>query len=60
MPGIYFTAVLTTAAAVATFGTLIHKLRLPANERLLWLAAALGLPLSPLAFFLVRLPLDHR
>jgi hypothetical protein len=59
MHGIYFTAVLTTAAAVAIFGTLIHKLRLPANERLLWLAATLALPLCPLAFFLVRAPLDH-
>jgi hypothetical protein len=59
MHGIYLTAVLTTAAAVAIFGTLIHKLRLPAHERLLWLAAALALPLCPLAFFLVRIPLDH-
>jgi hypothetical protein len=59
MPGIYVRAILTTAAAVAIFGTLIHKLRLPANERLLWLAAALTLPLCPLAFFLVRIPLDH-
>ena len=59
MHGIYLTAVLTTAVAVAIFGTVIHKLRLPANERLLWLAAALVLPLSPIAFFLVRIPLDH-
>ena len=59
MPGIYLTAVLTTAAAVAIFGTMIHKLRLPANERLLSLAATVALPLCPLAFFLVRLPLDH-
>jgi hypothetical protein len=59
MPGIYFTAVLTTAVAVAIFGTMIHKLQLPANERLVWLAAALALPLCPLAFFLVRIPLDH-
>ena len=59
MHSIYFTALLTTAAALAVFGTLIHKLRLPANERLLWLAAALALPLCPLAFFFVRIPLDH-
>jgi len=38
---------------------MIHKLRLPANERLLSLAATVALPLCPLAFFLVRLPLDH-
>src|SRR5689334_2406679 len=59
MHGIYLTAVLTTAAAVAIFGTLIHKLALPANERRLWVAAALALPLCPLAFFLVRMPLEH-
>ena len=59
MPGIYITAILTTAVAAAVFGTLIHKLRLPANERLLWLAAALMLPLQPLVFYFVRVPLDH-
>lgn len=44
---------------MAIFGILIHKLRLPANERLLWLAAAIALPLQPLAFYFVRVPLDH-
>ena len=59
MPGIYLAAVLTTVLAAAIFGRLIHKLRLPANERLLWLAFALTLPLQPLAFYFVRMPLDH-
>jgi hypothetical protein len=59
MHGIYLTAVFTTAAAVVIFGTVIHKLPLPANSRLLWLAAALALPLQPLAFFFIRVPLDH-
>jgi hypothetical protein len=59
MPGIYLAAILTTAIAVAVFGRFIHKLRLPANERLLWLAAALVLPLQPLVFFYVRVPLDQ-
>jgi len=59
MRGIYLTAVLTTGVAVVLYGLLIHKLRLPAKERLLWLAAALALPLQPLAFYLVRMPLDH-
>jgi len=59
MHGIYLTAVLTTSLAVVLFGTLIHKLRLPANERLLWLAVSLALPLQPLAFYFVRVPLDH-
>jgi hypothetical protein len=59
MPGIYLTAILTSAVAVAIFGTLIHKMRLPANERLLWLAAGIVLPLQPFAFYFVRIPLDH-
>lgn len=59
MPGIHLTAALTIALAVAIFGPLIHKLRMPANERLLWLAAAIALPLQPLAFFWIRVPLDH-
>jgi hypothetical protein len=59
MSGIYLTAALTTIAAAAIFGILIHKLRLPADERLVWLAAALSLPLQPLAFHCVRVPLDH-
>jgi hypothetical protein len=59
MHGIYLTAVLTTAIAAAIFGPLIHKLKMPANVRLLWLAAVLALPLQPLAFYLVRIPLDH-
>jgi len=59
MPGIYITAILTNLVAVVVFGMLIHKLRLPANERLLWLAAAIALPLQPLAFYCVRVPLDH-
>jgi len=59
MTGIYLAALLTTVAAAAIFGTVIHKLRLPANERMLWLAAVLALPLQPLAFYFVRAPLDH-
>ena len=59
MPGIYITAFLTTAVAVAIFGPLIHKLRLPANERLLWMASGIVLPLQPPVFYFVRLPLDH-
>lgn len=59
MPGIYITAVFTTVVAAALFGILIHKLRMPANERLVWLAALIALPLQPLAFYCVRIPLDH-
>jgi hypothetical protein len=59
MHGIYLTAVLTTGIAAAIFGPLIHRLKMPASERLVWLAAVLALPLQPLAFYFVRLPLDH-
>lgn len=59
MPGIYFAAILTTGLAVGVFGTAIHRLRLPANERLLWLAALFALPLQPLVFYCVRVPLDQ-
>src|SRR4051794_26683019 len=59
MHGIYLTAALTTVLAAAVFAPLIHKLGQPADERLVWLAAALVLPLQPLAFYFVRIPLDH-
>ena len=59
MHQIFITAFLTTALAVAVFGTLIGRLKLPANPRLLWLAALIVLPLEPASFFFVRLPLDH-
>jgi hypothetical protein len=59
MHGIHVTAFLATITAVVVFGMAIHKLRLPVNERLVWLAALLALPLQPLAFYYVRVPLDH-
>ena len=59
MHGIYLTAILTTGIAAAIFAPLIHKLKMPANERLVWLTAIVALPLQPLAFYLVRIPLDH-
>src|ERR1041384_461097 len=59
MPGIYLAAILTTAIAAAIFVPLIHKRKMPADVGLVGLAAAIALPLQPLAFYLVRLPLDH-
>ncbi|MFN2623488.1 MAG: hypothetical protein ABR611_11640 [Chthoniobacterales bacterium] len=59
MQGNYGAAILTTALAVAIFGIMIGKLRLPANPRLLWLAFLIVLPLQPAAFYFVRVPLDH-
>ncbi|MDB6153627.1 MAG: hypothetical protein JWL90_2080 [Chthoniobacteraceae bacterium] len=59
MSGIYLAAFFTTLAAVAIFGPLIYKLQLPSNHQLLWLAALLVVPLQPLAFYWIRIPLDH-
>jgi len=59
MHGIFVAAILTTAIAIAIFGILIRQLELPANNRLLWLAALIALPLQPLAFYFVRVPLDQ-
>lgn len=59
MPGIYIAAILTGLLAVAIFGTLIYKLPRPANGWLLLAAVLVCVPLQPLAFYLVRLPLDH-
>ena len=61
MHGIYIAALLTTAIALAIFGTALRSLRVrsPANERLLWLAGLIALPLQPLAFYFVRVPLDN-
>jgi hypothetical protein len=56
---IYIAAILTTTLAVAIFGPMIAKLRLPANPRLLWLAFLIVLPLEPASFYFVRVPLDH-
>jgi hypothetical protein len=56
---IFVAAILTTAIALAIFGALIRKLKLPGNPRLLWLAALIVLPLEPAAFYFVRVPLDH-
>ena len=59
MHGIYVAAILTTALALGIFGTLIWRLKLPANGRLLFLAFLIALPLQPAAFYFVRVPLDH-
>jgi hypothetical protein len=59
MHGIYITAILTSLLAIVGFGTLIRKLDKPATGWLLFAAVLICLPLQPLAFYLVRLPLDH-
>jgi len=44
MHGIYQAAIVTTSIAVAIFAPLIHTLKMPANERFLWLAALVDCP----------------
>lgn len=59
MNGIYIAAFLTTVFAALGFGWVIARLRQPASAYLLWLTALIALPLQPLVFYLVRLPLDR-
>jgi hypothetical protein len=59
MHGIYIAALLTSLLAIAGVGTVIHRLKQPATGWLLVAAILISLPLQPLAFYLVRLPLDH-
>lgn len=58
MIGIHLAAALTTLVTAIIFGAVIHKFRLPANERLVWLATFIALPLQPLVYYHVRVPLD--
>ena len=58
MKGLYITAVITTAIALAVYGTIIRKMKSPVDKRWLWLAFFIVLPLQPLAFYLVRAPLN--
>ena len=57
MKGIYPAAV-TTVIALSLFGTIIWKMKSPVEKRWLWLAFLLVLPLQPLAFYLIRVPVN--
>jgi len=59
MSGIYIAALITTAIVLAFYGSLIRHLKSPADKRLLLLGFLIALPLQPLAFYLVRVPLDR-
>lgn len=59
MKGIYIAALITTIAVLLIFGTLAYKIKDKANERWLLLAFLIALPLQPLAFYFVRLPLNR-
>jgi hypothetical protein len=56
--GIYIAAGITTGVAVAFYGWLIAKLATPVDCRMLLLAFVIALPLQPLAFYAVRVPLN--
>lgn len=56
--GIYIAASLTTLAVVAFYGYLILRLSRPESRGALLIAALVALPLQPLAFYLLRIPLD--
>jgi hypothetical protein len=57
--GLIIAASITTLLAVALFGYLIWRITDPADRRIVLVAALVTLPLQPLAFYLVRMPL-HR
>src|SRR5215475_13718556 len=58
MQGIYIAALITTALVLAIYGSFILKMKVPVNKRSLLIAFLLVLTAQPLAFYLVRLPLD--
>jgi len=59
LPGIYVAAIIATAVALLVFGIYV-LFRAPRKERPLLIAATLlNVPFSPLAFHLVRMPLDR-
>lgn len=59
MSGIYIAALITTAIVLALYGSIIKRMRSRASGRLLLLSFLIALPLQPLAFYLVRVPLNN-
>jgi hypothetical protein len=58
MKAIYIAAIITTIVALAVYGTTVYRMKSPVDSKSLWLAFLIALPLQPLAFYLVRLPLN--
>jgi hypothetical protein len=58
MQGIYIAALITTILVLAVYGSFVYKMKVPADKRWLWLAFLMVLPMQPLAFYLVRLPIN--
>ena len=55
--GIVIAAVITALLATAAYGYLLHRISAPADRRVVLFAVLVALPLQPLAFYLVRMPL---
>lgn len=56
--GIYVAATLTTLFVVAVYGIVVLRLSQREDRRALLVAALVALPLQPVLFYLLRLPLD--
>lgn len=58
MTGIQIAALITSLAAIATFGTLIWQLCDAADRTWLFWLAVFALPMSPMAYYGVRIPMN--
>lgn len=58
MSGVLIAAILTAAAVILFYGMLIRMLSEPGDRRVLLIAAVAMLPMQPIAFFFLRVPLD--
>lgn len=58
MDGIVVAAIVTVAVALAGYGYLIFRLSRPDERTAVLVAALVMLPMQPLVFYLVRLPID--
>lgn len=56
--GLIIAATITTVLALLAIGSVIVRAARPADRRTLGLALLIALPLQPLVFYLVRLPID--
>ena len=57
--GIIIAAIITALAALALYGWLIRRASAPADHRMLLVALLIALPLQPLVYYLIRVPLDR-
>ena len=57
--GIIVAAIITTLLAAAAYGYLIRRITAPDDRRVVLIAALVALPLQPLAFYAVRMPVAH-